>query len=58
MLPTIIYLLLRRYPRNHPEKAKKIGMMPKPAGRLLFATFCLLTMTPMKIIAINNIFFI
>lgn len=36
MIPTIIYLLLRRYRLTHPEKAKKLMTTLRKASRLIF----------------------
>jgi len=42
MIPTIIYLLLRRYRRTNPEKAKRLMMILRKANRLLFLFILLL----------------
>ena len=42
MIPTIIYLLLRRLRRTNPEKAKKLMTILRKASRLLFLSILLL----------------
>jgi hypothetical protein len=42
MIPTIIYLLLRRYRRTNPEKAKRLMTILQKASRLLFLFILLL----------------
>ncbi len=42
MIPTIIYLLLRRYRRTNPGKAKRLMMILRKASRLLFLFILLL----------------
>jgi hypothetical protein len=42
MIPTIIYLLLRRYRLSNPEKAKKLTRMLRKASRLIFLFIVLL----------------
>ena len=42
MIPTIIYLLLRRYRRTNPEKAKKLMRIFRKASRLIFLFILLL----------------
>ncbi len=45
MIPTFIYLLLRRYGRTHPEKAKRLTTIFKKASRLMLLFILLLLMS-------------